>query len=109
MAQLRHVAPEFIAELEAALKHEGHDTVVKQLPDLLLGEVSIDRTLHIGYVRFQHPGLSEEQWAKAKESISTLTFAQPYWFNIDLDVSNRICGVELSDRDELLDKLASTK
>jgi hypothetical protein len=109
MQRLAQVAPEFVSELEAALLAEGHDAVARQLPIVLLREVSIDRTSHMGYVQIQHPGLNDDQWHKAKESISTLDFAGPYWFHIDLDVSDRICGVELKGRDDLLENLASTK
>ena len=53
--------------------------------------------------------VTEDRWAKAKESISTLAFADPYWFNIDLDIAGRICGIEFSGRDEILEHIASSK
>ena len=109
MQRLAELAPEFVAEVETALLDNGHDVVAKQVAIVLLREVSIDRTSHMGCIRVQHPELNEDQYHKANESISELNFADPYWFHILLDVSDRICGIEVSGRDEFLNKLALTK
>jgi uncharacterized protein YuzE len=109
MPRLSAVAPELISELNAALLEEGLVAVSHQLNDLMLSEVTIDDAVHMGYIYVQHPNLTEDRWAKAKESISTVAFAEPYLFNIDLDNRNRICGIEFAGRNGLLHYLASLK
>lgn len=108
MRRLADIAPDFMAELHAALIAEGYSELVIQLPIVMVGRVSVDQTVSMGYIQIHSPSLSEEQWHKARESVSTICIAQPHWLNIDLDAANRICGIEIevSGRADLIKQLS---
>jgi len=107
--RLADAAPDLVAELDAALTCEGHRELAKQLSLLLLGQISVDEIANMAYVDVHYPGLSEDHWHKARESLSTVCLAQPYCFNIDLDVADRICGIEICGRTSVALKLCLKK
>ena len=108
MKTIAAAAPDFAAELSAALAGEGEEPLAVQLIRAQITHLTYDDTADAGYIYLEPPvapipSLHREA-AKVKK---TIPFGNPHWFNIDVDHEGYAFGVEVLGRKDVIAKLKS--
>lgn len=108
MANISDAAPEFAAEVVAALRGVGRPSLASQLIVAEIAQTTYDAGASAGYVYLCAPaavvaGVHREATPVAE----TLPFAAPHWFNVDVDHEGYAFGVELLGRPDVIEKIRS--
>lgn len=109
MASLSDAAPEFSAEVAAALCGIGRTTLASQLVTAEISRATYDADADAGYIYLRPPvpalpGVHREA-APVRE---TVPFEGPHWFNVDVDHEGYAFGVEVLGRMDLIERLRGT-
>jgi len=68
---------------------------------------TFDRSADAGYIYFARPAPSEHSKDLAAPVAETISFAEPHWFNIDVDHDGYLFGVEVLGREDIVVRLQS--
>lgn len=103
MKSIAEALPAFAAEIRAALGAEGRDSLAAQLVQAPIRGVTYDESVDAGYIYLEPPVQAlpaiHREGAAVRE---TLPFADPYWFNVDVDHEGYAFGVELLGRKDIV-------
>jgi uncharacterized protein YuzE len=105
MSALSAVAPEFVAEVVAALSSAGRADLVPQLESGVVERWTYDPATDAGNIYFLRP---QPSWYYEKLShpvAETISFDPDNGFYIDVDHDGHIFGIEYLGRPDVLAKL----
>ncbi len=94
MKKLGAVAPEFVAEVGAALSSVGRVELVPQLASGGIERCTYDSSAKAGYIYLRESG----------DFAETIPFLES-GFNVDVDHKGRILGIEFLSRSDVFGKL----
>ncbi len=109
MKTLQEILPNFYKELQTSLKLMGRNEIVQQLPKLTIERHTLDKTKSAMYL--YTGGLSklnkiEKTAIGIKHGESLELNAIPGTVILDLDNFNRVTGIEILDRTEVISIIA---
>ena len=105
MNALAAVAPEFQAEVSAALASEGRADLASQVAGAIIERCTYDASVNAGYIYLARPAPSAHFAKLAAPVAETIPFFGDGGFNIDVDHDGHILGIELLSRDDVFAKL----
>ena len=108
MRDLAALAPDFVAEVSAALSSEGRADLIPQLAASVIERCTYDPCLeaefHTGYIYLVRPRPSRYFEKLSKPVAQTISF----WdlgFNVDVDHDGHLFGIELLNRADVFARL----
>ena len=102
--RLADVAPDFAAEVAAALESEGFSQLYAKVYEASVERWTWDHRANAGYIYVAQAKSLHHSETPAAE---TIAFADPHWFNVDLRSNGDIFGIELLGRREIIERLES--
>jgi len=106
MATLSEVTPTLANEIQKALPSDGKVALASQLVAAEILKCTYDNSCEAGYIYLKRPAYPVPAiHREAAEVRYTLAYADPYWFNIDIDHEGNAYGVEIIGRAEIAAEL----
>jgi len=107
MKTLSSMAPDFAEELICALEAQGRNVLAAHVAVVKVQSCTFDRSADASYIYFARPAQSKQSKEPAAPVAETIPFAEPHWFNIDVDHHGYLFGVELLGRADIVARLQS--
>ena len=105
MGALSDIAPEFIAEVAAALTSAGRADLVPQLSSGIMERWTYDPDADAGNIYFVRPRPSSHFEKRSRPVAETISFDPDNGFYVDVDHDGHIFGIEYVGRPDVLAKL----
>lgn len=105
MSALSAIAPEFVAEVAAALSSAGRADLVPQLASGIMERWTYDPEADAGNIYFVRPRPSWHFEKLSRPVAETISFDPDNGFYVDVDHDGHIFGIEYIGRPDVLAKL----